>query len=358
MARSSKSLELDIVTTETLYNRGVPLVPDITAYYPVLSSLSNAAYYTTVFQGQAQTFSNYFYGLSSFDTLYEAIVEISTTNLYASTSLALSVSTIDSYSTSTVAYLIQSSNNWGSTPSSFQSNALLFVQLANSNRNSMSNYSTITAPVLSNQITDSNFYTSNYPPQVGSTIEISQLYYGTQYLSTPEKYVFAYGDYNNQPGIGSTTSSFWYTTELLTWNEASIINTIFERPRSVEWNGNYFLMGGSNPIGVDSDKSKILISFDGKLWSTLETVVYLPQGLFPPFTSSNAYSNFKNTGVNALCWDGIKWIAGLDTSITNDFGGIATSLFYSYDAMNWYWCTTPGAGGNYRKIRKLNSTYY
>lgn len=361
MARSSKSLELDIVTTETLFNRGVPLVPDVTAYYPTMSSLSNAAYFTTVWQGQAQTFSNYLYGFSTFDTIYDVIREVSTTNLNASTSIALSVSTIDAYSTSTVAFLINSSNNWGSTPSSFQSNALLFVQLANSNLNFMSNYSTLTAPVLSNQITDSNFFTTNYLPQVGSTIEVSQKYYGTKYLSTQEKYVFAFGDYNNVFGFGSTTSSFWYTQDLLTWNEASLVNTAFERPFTVEWNGSYFLMGGSNPM-FTPNQPHMLISYDGISWSTLNTTVYLPAQPNPPFTTSNAFSNFKDTAVTALCWDGTKWIAGLGSNISYPLGvGSNVGMFYSEDAINWYWVTISDFFySNFRvsKIRKLNSRYY
>jgi hypothetical protein len=348
MARSSKSLELDIVTTETLFNRGIPLVPDITAYYPTMSSLSNAVYFTTAWQGQAQVFSNYFYGLSTFDTIYEAIVEISTNNLNASTSLALSVSTIDSYSTSTVAFLINSSNNWGSTPSSFQSNALLFVQIANSNIQYSVNYSSITEPVLLNQISANNFYETNYPPQLGSTIQVSQQYYGTQYFSTQEKYVLAFG--NNV----SSLSTLYYTQDLLTWQATSSINTLLPTVNTVEWNGSYFLMGG-----IGGTPNDLLISYDGIQWSTLQTTVYLPNDAGPPFMSSNSFPNFNNVGVQSLLWDGSTWFAGLFNATSSLPWGSNTNIVYSSDLLNWYAAVVPAANQyRFNKLRKFATTYY
>jgi hypothetical protein len=308
-ALAKTSADLNILTTETIFNRGVPLLPD-TTYFPVFSSLSNGAYGTHVITPFSAALYQALYGQTSFPDLIGLVSSISTQDAQVSSVLGLDVSTLQGFSNSTMITFAYYYNVGFSTVTSFSNQAVDALYFANINSNTTVTLSNTVMKVLNNQLdlTSSpvNIICTMFTPLEIQTFQHASSLYGpggsnnvgpgisTMYSTSQNVY---YSTLVNQtyPAVLSNTSSTWGYFQASTISTVNAISTLTKIAKT-------FIDGGSsistNYVQTFSTLNRMLATmFYGPNVSTMSTIVYRNYANMrvPELsTAQNVFSNSMN----------------------------------------------------------------
>ena len=206
MALAKTSLNIDLLTVATLYNRGSVVSSDI-SYVPVVSTFGSFSKWDNV--PIKDLFSPVFYSYSNGDIFLNNISSINDINNLISSSSHLSPDILSTVISTSYASLILSQNIGISTLSSFNEIYILNSTSIFSNYNSINDsFSSITPGVST---TCRTFYDTLFSPQVSTLIE-QGIYY---YINRNRIGEFTYSDKNQDPlfggvfGSNTPLRSFW-----------------------------------------------------------------------------------------------------------------------------------------------------
>ena len=172
MALAQTSLDIDLLTVATLYNRGSFISSGI-SYAPVVSTFGAFSKWNNV--PIKDLFSPVFYSYSNGDIFNNLISSIAAVNNSLSSSLHLNTDLFSSFISTNYASLLVSSNIGFSTLSSYDYNLILnstFISTLYSSING--NFSTITPGIST---TYSTFYDTLFSPQASTLIKQGIYYY-------------------------------------------------------------------------------------------------------------------------------------------------------------------------------------
>jgi hypothetical protein len=172
MALAQTSLDIDLLTVATLYNRGSIISSGI-SYAPVVSTFGAFSKWNNV--PIKDLFSPVFYSYSNGDIFINTISSIAAVNNSLSSSLYLNTDLFSSFLSTNYANLLVSSNIGFSTLSSYDYKLLLNSTVISTLYSSINgNFSTITPGIST---TYSTFYDTVFSPQASTLIEQGIYYY-------------------------------------------------------------------------------------------------------------------------------------------------------------------------------------
>ena len=205
MALAKTSLNIDLLTVATLYNRGSVVSSDI-AYVPVVSTFGSFSKWDNV--PIKDLFSPVFYSYSNGDIFLNNISSINDINNLISSSVHLPPDILSTFLSTNYTSLILSQNIGISTLSSFNQILILNSTLVLSNYESINeSFSSITPGISTTYTT---FYNTLFSPQVSTLIQ-QGIYY---YINRNRIGEFTYSDKNQDPlfgGVfGSNTPLPWF----------------------------------------------------------------------------------------------------------------------------------------------------
>jgi hypothetical protein len=172
MALARTSLDLNILTVATLYNRGSPLSSSV-SYVPVVSSIGTFSRWTN--QPVGALFVSQFYTYSNGDFFINYISSLERLNSQISSSLYLNTDNISSALSTNYSELLIASNIGVSTLSSFNNLFQLNSTTVSSNYSSINSYFSSITPGIS--ITRNTFYDTMFSKQASTLIEQGIYYY-------------------------------------------------------------------------------------------------------------------------------------------------------------------------------------
>jgi hypothetical protein len=172
MALAQTSLELNLLTVATLYNRGSPLSSSV-SYVPVISSIGTFSRWTN--QPVAALFVSQFYTYSNGDFFINYISSIEVTNSQISSSLYLNTDNLSNAVSTSYSQLLLGSNIGFSTLSSFNTIVQLNSTSISSIYSSINSYFSSITPGIST--TRSTFYNTMFSPQASTLIQQGIYYY-------------------------------------------------------------------------------------------------------------------------------------------------------------------------------------
>jgi hypothetical protein len=172
MALAQTSLDLNILTVATLYNRGSPLSSSV-SYVPVVSSIGAFSRWTN--EPVGALFVSQFYTYSNGEFFMNYISSIQEVNSRISSSLHLNTDNLSSAVSTSYSQLLVASNIGFSTLSSFNELLLLNSTSISTIYSSINSYFSSITPGIST--TQSIFYDTLFSPQASTLIEQGIYYY-------------------------------------------------------------------------------------------------------------------------------------------------------------------------------------
>jgi hypothetical protein len=298
MALAQTSLDLNLLTVATLYNRGSPLSSSL-SYVPVVSSFGAFSRWTN--EPVGALFVSQFYTYSNGDFFINYISSLEGVNLQISSSLYLNTDTLSNAVSTNYSRLLIASNIGFSTLSSFNTILQLNSTSISTIYSSINSYFSSITPGIST--TQSTFYDTMFSPQASTLIEQGIYYYinrdsigdYTASLSNPDP-IFG--------GVfGSNTPLPWY------WSNAapryigpgissisSIFNDTIDYPFFNNINDNFPSTLSSISTGIDYSN----VSLDVYRSSIISTVATASNFIDGGSSISTLYVDFNSTFLSTL----------------------------------------------------------